>query len=383
MKNKIFLLLTLLPSLIGCNKQTPNPVGVVEESTDGKIVTVYDMQARKNVIKKEDIKRVVCLGAGALRYFTYVGDITKLVGIEQIDGQTFGIGNVLRPYYDANKTFFQSVTEITKGGPIDIGFSEEKLRNILKVQPDIILSFYASQSVNDQFQNVGGIPVISLAQGSLGLYSEETKKSLNIIGHIFNTVNKSDALIDYIDTSKNDFKDLTFTTEKYFAGCVGNWGSYKFTGSFNSYPVFNFAKVTNVVDSIPGLPKNTQVDVDIEKLIAAQPDKIFLDTAGFNDFVNEYKENPAKYSGLNALTSGETYLLLPYNAYYTNLEIQLMSTYYVASVAHPESFPEFDFEAKCNEITTKFLGKNYYEEMKSHPYGFGGYQKINITDYLD
>lgn len=382
MKNKSLLLLALLPSLIGCNKETPNPVGVVEESEDGKVVTVYDMQARKNVINKENVNRVICLGAGALRYFTYVGDISKLVGIEKIDGNTFGIGNVLRPYYGANKTYFQSITEVTRGGPQDIDFNEEKLRAIMEVEPDLILSFYANQSVNDRFQSTAGIPVISLAQGSMGLYSEETKKSLNIIGHIFNTTAKSDALINYIDTSKDDFKDLTFTTEKYFAGCVGNWGSYKFTGSFNSYPVFNVAKATNVVDSIPGLPQNTQVDVDIEKLIAAQPDKIFLDTAGFNDFVTEYKTNPAKYSGLNALTSGETYLLLPYNAYYTNLEIQLMSTYYVASVSHPEDFQDFDFEAKCNEITTKFLGKNYYEEMKSHPYGFGGYQKININDYL-
>lgn len=382
MKNKSLLLLALLPSLISCNKETTNPVGVIKESEDGKVVTVYDMQARKNVITKENINRVICLGAGALRYFTYVGDISKLVGIEKIDGNTFGIGNVLRPYYDANKTYFQSITEVTRGGPQDIDFNEEKLRAIMEVEPDLILSFYANQSVNDRFQSAMGIPVISLAQGSMGLYSEETKKSLNIIGHIFNTTAKSDALINYIDTSKDDFKDLTFTSEKYFAGCVGNWGSYKFTGSFNSYPVFNVAKATNVVDSIPGLPKNTQVDVDLEKLIAAQPDKIFLDAAGFNDFVTEYKENPAKYSGLNALTSGETYLLLPYNAYYTNLEIQLMSTYYVASVSHPETFQDFDFEAKCNEITTKFLGKNYYEEMKSHPYGFGGYQKININDYL-
>ena len=382
MKNKSLLLLALLPSLIGCNKEISNPVGVIEESEDGKVVTVYDMQARKNVITKENINRVICLGAGALRYFTYVGDISKLVGIEKIDGNTFGIGNVLRPYYDANKTYFQSITEVTRGGPQDIDFNEEKLRAIMEVEPDLILSFYANQSVNDRFQSAAGIPVISLAQGSMGLYSEQTKKSLNIIGHIFNTTAKSDALINYINTSKDDFKNLTFTTEKYFASCIGNWGSYKFTGSFNSYPVFNVAKATNVIDSIPGLPKNTQVDVDLEKLIAAQPDKIFLDAAGFNDFISEYKENPAKYSGLNALTSGETYLLLPYNAYYTNLEIQLMSTYYVASVSHPEAFPDFDFEAKCNEITTKFLGKNYYEEMKSHPYGFGGYQKININDYL-
>lgn len=384
MKSKVLLLLALFPALIGCNKEETNPVGEVIESEDGKVVTVYDMQARKHVITKANINKVVCLGAGALRYYSYIGDLSKICGIEEIDsGTTFGIGNVLRPYYHANYDALKDVAVVTRGGPQDIDYTEEKVRNLLEVNPDLIISFYANQQVNERLQNDVGVPVVSLAQGSTGVYSEQTRKSLNIIGHIFNKVEKSDALINYIDTTKDDFKNLSFTTEKYFAACIGNWGSYKFTGSFNSYPVFNVAKATNVVDSIPGLPQNTQVDVDLDKLTVAQPDKIFIDTAGFNAFVSDYKANPSKYEGLNALENGETYLLLPYNAYYTNIEIQLMSTYYVASVAHPEAFSTLDFEAKCNEITTKFLGKNYYTEMKSHAYGYGGYQKINIADYLD
>ena len=116
----------------------------------------------------------------------------------------------------------------------------------------------------------------------------------------------------------------------------------------------------------------------MDKLQGVNPDKIFLDTGGLNGFKADYAiaENKVKYDGLKAFENNETYLLMPYNAYYSNLEIQLMSTYYVASVAHSEF--TLNLEAKMNEITNKFLGKNLYNEIKSHSLGLGGYQKVDI-----
>ena len=57
-----------------------------------------------------------------------------------------------------------------------------------------------------------------------------------------------------------------------------------------------------------------------------------------------------------------------------------MSTYYVASIAHPNKFINFNLEEKMNEILNKFVGKSIYNDLKSYEFGYGGYQKLNLEE---
>ncbi|MCR4911217.1 MAG: ABC transporter substrate-binding protein [Bacilli bacterium] len=364
MKIKTLLVLSLIPMMVGCGNQ--NTSGGEGADT----IEITDMQNRKMTINKKAIDRVVCLGAGALRYYSYIGDVSKVVGVEEIDGQTtFGVGQALRPYYLANQSTFSALPTVGRGGPQDQTPHQE---TIAAARPNIIISFYSDASVNDELASALEVPVVALLQGQDGVFAEDTLKSFELLGKVFGKETKAKALVDYINSCKADFDNLTISEDTYYAGCIGRWGTTNISDSQAGFPVFKYAKVKNAYD------------LDKEGLVHADPDKIFVDTSGINNFVTEYKkEGQAEiYDSLKAFENGETYLLLPYNAYYTNLEIQLMSTYYVASIAHPTEFATLNFESKANEITNKFLGKELYTEMKAHQYGFGGYQKFNIKDLV-
>lgn len=361
----LLILMSSISLLAGCNKK--------------KESNFTDLLGREVKVNLNKVDRVICLGAGALRMYSYIGDIDKLVGVEKIDKEPFGVGTALRPYYHVNKEKFKELPLCGEGGP---KAQAPEMEKIASCEPNIIISLYSSKDVNDNLQNTLGVPVIALSQGKEALFSEEVKKSFTLLGKIFNKEKRAEELNSYIETSKKELDKLEKTTETYYAGCIGNWGSTNLYGSYKNFPIFEGAKVNNVIDSLSDLVSYKQVQIDKEKLLELNPDKIFVDGAGFASFLSDYKEHKSDYTALKAIENKEVYALLPYNAYYTNLEIQLISTYYVASVAHPTSFVEFDIAKKADEITTKFLGKAIYNEMKEYSTAIGGYQKLDLDSLI-
>ena len=73
----LFLCLGMVLSITAC--------GLMEEETKAGGVTVTDMIGRQVTIHPGSYKRVVCIGAGALRMYSYVGDMSLLCGVEDID----------------------------------------------------------------------------------------------------------------------------------------------------------------------------------------------------------------------------------------------------------------------------------------------------------
>ena len=374
MKTKSLLTLMLVPLMIGCANSGEN---TSSESTE---TTITDGQGRTVTYDKAKLSRVVCIGAGALRYYSYIGDISKLVGVEKIDTPetTVGVGKALRPYYEANKETFKDLTIIGEGGPAAQTADVEKLA---AARPDIIVSFL-SEEKNDNLQSAINVPVIGLNQGPDGVFDATTLNSFRVLGEVFNRTERYNELNNYITTCKMDFDSLTKTEDTYYFGGIGNWGQTSMLGTMLNFPVIKYAKVKSALEDLEIRDKDGnivtkgQVSIDREKLVEANPDHIFMDTAGLNGFISDYTENKTTYDALKAFQNGETYQVMPYNAYYSNLEIQLMSTYYVASIAH-EGFT-INLETKMNEITNKFLGKDMYNDIKAHKYGLGGYKKVDL-----
>ena len=73
---------------------------------------------------------------------------------------------------------------------------------------------------------------------------------------------------------------------------------------------------------------------------------------------------------------------MAYNSYYTNFEIALINTWFIAKTVYPDAFADVDITAKTNEITKAFLGKELADAMFSKPASFGGYQKINTEEFF-
>ena len=83
-----------------------------------------------------------------------------------------------------------------------------------------------------------------------------------------------------------------------------------------------------------------------------------------------------------AWQNGEVYLEMAYNAYYTNYEIALINTWFIAKTVYPEAFADIDMTAKTNEVTQKFYGMDLAEEIFACPSSFGGYQKIDVATFF-
>lgn len=84
-----------------------------------------------------------------------------------------------------------------------------------------------------------------------------------------------------------------------------------------------------------------------------------------------------------AWQSGEVYLQMAYNAYYTNYEIALANAWFTAKTVYPDLFADVDMTAKTNEITMAFLGQELAEQIFACPASFGGYQKIDTATFFD
>ena len=84
-KKVIALLLTLAALLSLCACGGTSAPGEITADAD---VTVTDMIGREVAVTPGAYERVVCIGAGALRMYCYVGDVALLCGVEDIDNET-------------------------------------------------------------------------------------------------------------------------------------------------------------------------------------------------------------------------------------------------------------------------------------------------------
>jgi iron complex transport system substrate-binding protein len=73
---------------------------------------------------------------------------------------------------------------------------------------------------------------------------------------------------------------------------------------------------------------------------------------------------------------------MAYNAYYTNYEIALINTWFIAKTVYPEAFADVDMTEKTNEVTKAFLGQELASQIFACPSSFGGYQKIDTATFF-
>jgi iron complex transport system substrate-binding protein len=67
---------------------------------------------------------------------------------------------------------------------------------------------------------------------------------------------------------------------------------------------------------------------------------------------------------------------LPYNYYYTNIDIAIANAYYIGSIVYPDMFSDVDVIAKANEIFKELVGKELYNKVAEEYYG--GFQQLSF-----
>lgn len=351
-------------------------------------VLLTDMIGREVSVVPGSYTRVVCIGAGALRMYCYIADPALLAGVEDIDNRTLSerpkmFDAVARPYVLAFGDVFETLPSCGVGGPNAQTAEAEK---ILSCDPDIVISEYEDVEKEDALQEQLGVPVITLRTGPGGVFDDAFLQSMRLLGTIFGEEEKAEKLVQYVEAEK---AELTRRTEDiaeeekpgvYLCG-LGNWGTTNHLMTAQDYLPFKIANIRNVVTD---LAKNGIQPIEAEKFTALgeEMDILFIDAAAVKNIKPLMAEDPDLLSSCKAWQEGEVYLEMAYNAYYTNYEIALANTWFIAKTVYPDRFEDIDINEKIDEITEAFLGKALATEIFSAPSSFGGYQRISTEEFF-
>ena len=401
MKTKNFaallLALAMMFSLCACGSQsapsqdTPQPSEAQESAAPSEApseITVTDMIGRELTVTPGSYTRVVCIGAGALRMYSYIGDVSLLCGVEDIDNLTLEerpkmFDSVARPYVLAYGDVFSTLPSCGVGGPNAQAAEAEK---ILSCNPDIVISEYEDVEKEDALQEQLGVPVVTLKSGPNGVFDDAFSQSMTLLGQIFGEEEKAEALVSFIAAETAEIAERTASIADkdkpavYVCG-LGNWGTTNHLMTSQTYASFEVANIRNVVTD---LGANGVQPIEEEKFVAlgADMDIIVMDAAAVKNIKPLYQEDPTMFDSCKAWQTGEVYLEMAYNAYYTNYEIALINTWFIAKSVYPDLFADVDITAKTNEITSAFLGKELADEIFACPSSFGGYQKIDTASFF-
>ena len=393
----LLLALAMMFSLCACGSQsapaqdTPQPSEAQESAAPSEVpseITVTDMIGRELTVTPGSYTRVVCIGAGALRMYSYIGDVSLLCGVEDIDNLTLEerpkmFDSVARPYVLAYGDVFSTLPSCGVGGPNAQVAEAEK---ILSCNPDIVISEYEDVEKEDALQEQLGVPVVTLKAGPNGVFDDAFSQSMTLLGQIFGEEEKAEALVSFIAAETAEIAERTASIADkdkpavYVCG-LGNWGTTNHLMTSQTYASFEVANIRNVVTD---LGANGVQPIEEEKFVAlgADMDIIVMDAAAVKNIKPLYQEDPTMFDSCKAWQTGEVYLEMAYNAYYTNYEIALINTWFIAKSVYPDLFADVDITAKTNEITSAFLGKELADEIFACPSSFGGYQKIDTASFF-
>lgn len=369
----VAILLVIVISLTACSKASQNQFQTSQTSKGTvQTITVTDLIGRQVEIKTP-VHKVVGIGPGALRLITYIDGIDRVVGVENIDKKVVNG----RAYNMIFQEKLVQLPTIGQGGP-DSTPDAEKL---VEVNPDVIFVIsLLDKAKADNLQAKTGIPVVVLSYGKLGTFEEDVYTSLEIIGKIMGKEDRAKEVVDYIKGVQKELQDRTKNIPEdkkpsVYIGALGFKGAHGIESTQSNYPPFMAVNAKNVADT---LGQKGSVMIEREKLLAWNPDIMFIDEGNFDLVKQDYQKNPIFYKSLKAVKNGNVYGILPYNQYNTNIDTALADSYWVGKVLYPEQFKDIDPVEKAKEIYTLFFGeagKSVYDKMKEV---YGGFEKIKF-----
>ena len=379
------LALVMALSLFGCGEKP------AADNTDAAqdTVTVTDMIGRQVEIVPGSYKCIVCIGAGALRLYSYVGDVSLLCGVEDIDNMSLSerpqmFDGVARPYVMVYGDDFAALPSCGVGGPNAQAAEAEK---ILSCTPDLIISEYEDTEKEDALQQQVGVPVVTLRTGVDGVFGEEFNGSVTLLGQVLGKETRAAELLAFVAAETADIQARTVDIAEdskpavYICG-LGNWGTTNHLMTVEDYSTFRVANIKNVVTDL-GTKGVQPIEAEKFTALGADMDIMLMDAAAVKNIRPLYAEDSGIFDSCRAWQNGEVYLEMAYNAYYTNYEIALANAWFAGKCAYPDRFEDIDMTEKLNEITGAFLGKGIAEDIYRMPNSFGGYQKIDTATFFN
>lgn len=369
MKKLAALLLTgsMLLSLAACggtSAATSTDSGVsVPVTVSPEVLPAYRVitdSMDRNVEIPSQVERIVCVGVGALRYTCYVGGADRVVGVEDYETKP----GMSRLYNYVHFDRFQALPVIgTNGEP----FIEE----VINADPQVIvLSAYANQDP-DALTRKTGVPVV-VVPGSDTTLDEKAYTTIRILGELLGLEDRSAELAAYLRELQADLEHRTASIPDdrrptCYVGGVSFKGQHGFEGTEAYYGPFQLIHADNLANTTG---QSGAFNIDVEQVLAWDPDVIFLDYNGLPLIQEDYANSPDFYQSLTAVQEGRVYAQISFRSSASNLETALADAYYAAWVMYPDQFRDIDPIQKAGEIFTQLLGTNPYDDLKGAGYEF-------------
>ena len=343
---------------------------LAEAASAGEEYEVTDLLGRTVTIPAET-SSYACIGPGCLRLYCYVAKEEELTGIENMEKES-GPGG--RPYAMTMKNF-EDLPVIGPGGPGNAPDAEL----LFASEPDVIFTMYNSEpAAVDELQEKTGIPVVALSYGDYEVFDPAIYESMNLIGTITGNEERAEEVVDYMQEVKEDLNTRTADIADkplVYMGCQSSRGSHGIESTTGNYILFDALNIRNAAAEA-GIPEYAMIDK--EQILEMDPDRIVIDAGGYQILMDDYEANPDFYNSLTAFKEGKVYMQMPYNWYYTNIEIAIADAYYIGASIYPEAFSDVNVEEKFDEISTFFVGEGVYKEIADSYYG--GYQTVKLGE---
>lgn len=372
MKRILALVLTLVMLLVlaaGCANETPTQGSVPSEPSETPSMApseetpqtrvILDSKGREVEIPNK-VERIVCVGVGALRYSCYVGAADLVVGVEDYETK----GGMSRLYNYVNFDKFRDL-------PVTGTNGEPYVEQIIAADPQVIvMSAYAKQDA-DELSEKTGIPVV-VVPGSDTTLDDKAYETIRILGELYSMTERAEDLTAYLRSVQDDLDKRTVNIENadkptVYVGGVSFKGAHGFEGTEAGYGPFELIHAQNLADTTG---QAGAFSIDVEQVLAWDPDYIFLDFNGMDLIREDYAAHPDFYNSLTAVKEGRVYSQISFRSSASNLETALADAYYAACVMFPEQFKDVDPVEKAGEIFTELLGTNPYADLKEAGYEF-------------
>ncbi len=366
----ITLAVCILAAGCGNNETTASSDAAGSKNTNTGTRTITDIVGRTVEIPTT-VERIVPLG-NTPRMIAYLGLANKVVGIGGMDPDKI---TPVTAYAYANKDLWANVSIV---GTDAAGATDYYPEEIIAVHPEVILCSYTKE-LADEIQSKTGTPVVAVPMGTL--FGKDYEEALRLLGDVCGAKDRAEEVISYINNCLKDLEtrtaDIPDTGKPTVLGAAATFkGVHGIEGVYTKYAVFEKIAANDVTEGISD--KSGGVLVDKEQILGWDPQYIFFDSGGVNLVNTDYAENQDFYAQLMAVRDGNLYQYPSSTSYYSNVEIPIVNSYYVASILYPEQFKDIAFENEANEIFKFFLGTDdYLSKLEAAGAGYG---KIRLGD---
>ena len=346
-----------------------------EATPETRIVT--DVWNREVEIPYE-VKTIICLGSMGPRFAAYLDVVDMMVGAEDSDIEKMSVR------YDYSPVYHEQLKELPSvgagGGSGDNnGYAEA----IIQAQPDVIIAGF-NEDAADELQAQTGIPVVSVRYRTQGFIDEGFHRAMRVFAEVVGAQERCEQVLAYVDACKADLNDRTKDIPdsdklRAYTGAVTFNGRHGFAFTYVNFPAFTAVNALNVADVLleertgeaaaeaaasgKAYIGNDGFEVDLEQIIAWDPDIIFLDPGNMDLVNDEYANNPGFFDSLRAVQEGQVYTMPSTNAAGPNVTYLLINAYYAGLTLYPEQFSDVRLEDKAAEIMEMMLGENFFDQM--------------------